>query len=89
MARDGEGDPIEPPNIRAGAPFIRFSKLRANSVALVEGAAFGGGMGYAGPADITVLTHGAQPGTPETRLLAMPVRVTASMLSYARKRVAS
>lgn len=87
VLEDGEGDPIEARNIRAGEPFIRLSKLRANSVVLMEGAAFGGG--NAGPTDITVLTHGVQPGTPETGLLAMPVMLTASMLSYARKRVAS
>jgi len=80
IAHEGEEDLIEARNMRAGETFLRFSKLRATTVALVEGAAFGGGMGYACLADITILVRGARLGMPETRLGIAPAQIAPWMV---------
>jgi len=66
---------IEQRNRDAGHMFLRFARLPQITIALVEGSAFGGGFGYACLADITILTHGARMGMPETRLGVAPAQI--------------
>ncbi len=77
------GDPIMERNRRAGLSFRRFEQLPQTTIALVEGSAFGGGMGYACIADITILTKGARMGMPETTLGVAPAQIA----PYVVKRV--
>lgn len=73
-AADGE-DPILARNTRAGMGFLRFENLSQTTIALVEGSAFGGGMGFACLADITIVARGARMGMPETRLGVAPAQI--------------
>jgi len=61
-------DPIMARNMRAGLGFLRFANLPQTTIAMVEGSAFGGGMGYACLADLTIVTRSARMGMPETAL---------------------
>jgi isohexenylglutaconyl-CoA hydratase len=74
VATDGE-DPIMARNRRAGMAFRAFENLPQTTIALVEGSAFGGGMGYACLADITILTRGSRMGMPETTLGVAPAQI--------------
>lgn len=65
--RDGV-DPIMEDNLKAGLGFLAFERLPQVTIAAVEGAAFGGGLGYACLADITIVTRDAKLGMPETTL---------------------
>ncbi|MCP5367719.1 MAG: enoyl-CoA hydratase/isomerase family protein [Hyphomicrobiales bacterium] len=76
-------DPIMERNRRAGLSFRRFEHLPQTTIALVEGSAFGGGLGYACLADITILTRGARLGMPETTLGVAPAQIA----PYVVKRV--
>lgn len=82
VAVDG-ADPILERNQQAGLAFRRFERLPQTTIALVEGSAFGGGMGYACLADITILTRGARMGMPETTLGVAPAQIA----PYVVKRV--
>jgi len=62
-------------NRNAGHSFLRFAKLPQTTVSLVEGSAFGGGLGYACLTDITIVTRGARMGMPETRLGVAPAQI--------------
>ena len=66
---------IKQRNSDVGHMFLRFARLPQITIALVEGSAFGGGFGYACLADITILTHGARMGMPETRLGVAPAQI--------------
>ncbi|MCX7568105.1 enoyl-CoA hydratase-related protein [Sulfitobacter sp. F26169L] len=69
------GDPILARNARAGRGFLKFQNLPQTTIAAVEGSAFGGGLGYACMADITIVTKGARMGMPETRLGIAPAQI--------------
>ncbi len=71
---DGE-DPIEARNTRAGLGFLRFENLPQTTIAMVEGSAFGGGMGFACLADITIVTRSTRMGMPETTLGVAPAQI--------------
>lgn len=68
-------DPVKARNERAGLGFLRFQNLPQTTIAAVEGSAFGGGLGYACMADITIVTRGARLGMPETRLGIAPAQI--------------
>jgi len=72
--KDGE-DPILARNTRAGMGFLKFENLPQTTIAMVEGSAFGGGMGFACLADITIVTRGARMGMPETTLGVAPAQI--------------
>ncbi len=76
-------DPIMERSRRAGLGFRTFERLPQTIIALVEGSAFGGGMGYACIADITILTKGVRMGMPETTLGVAPAQIA----PYVVKRV--
>ncbi|GLQ05551.1 enoyl-CoA hydratase/isomerase family protein [Sneathiella chinensis] len=73
-AGDG-GDPLAERNANAGLMFRRFEYLPQTTIAVVEGSAFGGGMGYACLADITILSTSARMGMPETTLGVAPAQI--------------
>jgi isohexenylglutaconyl-CoA hydratase len=62
-------------NRQGGLAFLAFENLPQTTIAAVEGSAFGGGMGYACLADITVVTRGARLGMPETTLGVAPAQI--------------
>lgn len=68
-------DPLAERNRQAGMAFLAFENLPQTTVAAVEGSAFGGGMGYACLADITIVTRGARMGMPETTLGVAPAQI--------------
>ncbi len=74
MPEDGS-DPVKARNERAGKGFLKFQNLPQTTIAAVEGSAFGGGLGYACMADITIVTKGARMGMPETRLGIAPAQI--------------
>jgi isohexenylglutaconyl-CoA hydratase len=71
---DGE-DALMERNRQAGMAFLAFEHLPQTTIAAVEGSAFGGGLGYACLADITVVTRGARLGMPETTLGVAPAQI--------------
>ncbi|WP_333826305.1 enoyl-CoA hydratase/isomerase family protein [Pararhodobacter sp.] len=72
----GDGsDPVKARNERAGQGFLKFQNLPQTTIAAVEGSAFGGGLGYACMADITIVARGARLGMPETRLGIAPAQI--------------
>ncbi|WP_373084119.1 enoyl-CoA hydratase/isomerase family protein [Sneathiella sp.] len=78
MAEDtveGGEDPIRARNKSAGMAFLKFEHLPQTTIAVVEGSAFGGGMGYACLADITIVAEGARMGMPETTLGVAPAQI--------------
>lgn len=68
-------DPVRARNAKAGQGFLKFQNLPQTTIAAVEGSAFGGGLGYACMADITIVTKGARMGMPETRLGIAPAQI--------------
>ncbi len=72
---DSGEDPILARNRAAGLAFLKFERLPQTTVAVVEGSAFGGGMGYACLADITILSTTARLGMPETTLGVAPAQI--------------
>jgi len=72
----GDGEhPVFARNRDAGLGFLMFERLPQTTIAVVEGSAFGGGMGYACLADITVLSATARMGLPETTLGVAPAQI--------------
>lgn len=74
VADDGADELMER-NMRAGLMFRAFERLPQTTIAVVEGSAFGGGMGYACLADITILDKDAKLGMPETTLGVAPAQI--------------
>ncbi|MBO0332012.1 enoyl-CoA hydratase/isomerase family protein [Sneathiella sp. CAU 1612] len=70
-----DSDPIMERNQAAGMAFLKFEHLPQTTIAVVEGSAFGGGMGYACLADITIVAEGARMGMPETTLGVAPAQI--------------
>ena len=68
-------DPIMERNRTAGLAFMKFENLPQTTISMVEGSAFGGGMGYACLTDITIVTKGARMGMPETTLGVAPAQI--------------
>jgi len=68
-------DPLMEGNRRAGMEFLKFERLAQTTISLIEGSAFGGGMGYACLTDITIVTKGARMGMPETTLGIAPAQI--------------
>ncbi|TNE35879.1 MAG: enoyl-CoA hydratase [Alphaproteobacteria bacterium] len=68
-------DPILERNKAAGLAFLNFENLPQTTIAVVEGSAFGGGMGYACMADITIVAEDARMGMPETTLGVAPAQI--------------
>lgn len=69
-------DPIAQINRASGALFARMRRLPVVIITAVEGAALGGGMGFACIADVTLATADARFGMTETTLGVVPAQIS-------------
>ena len=74
-AVDGDGDPVAARNREFGHFMQRLAELPVPVVALVEGGAFGGGMGLACAADLVLATADAKFALSETTLGLIPAQI--------------
>ncbi len=68
-------DPARERNIRSGQLLHKFWNLSQTFIAVVEGAAMGGGFGFACLADLTIIQKDARLGMPETTLGIAPAQI--------------
>jgi len=68
-------DPARDRNIRSGQLLYKFWNLSQTFIAVVEGAAMGGGFGFACLADLTIIHKDARLGMPETTLGIAPAQI--------------
>lgn len=87
-APPGESDPLETLNAAGGRFFQRFATLPCVTVALVDGAAVGGGMGLAASADIVIATPRARFALTETSLGLPPAQIAPYLVARLGERVA-
>jgi isohexenylglutaconyl-CoA hydratase len=83
-----EPDPIEALNAAGGRFFTRFAALPFVTVAIVDGAAVGGGMGLAAAADVVIATPSAHFRLTETSLGLPPAQIAPYLVSRLGERVA-
>jgi isohexenylglutaconyl-CoA hydratase len=84
----GEADPVEALNAAGGRFFARFAALPCVTIALVDGAAVGGGMGLAAAADIVIATGRARFALTETSLGLPPAQIAPYLVARLGERVA-
>ena len=84
----GEPDPLQALNAAGGRFFARFATLSAVTIALVDGAAVGGGMGLAAAADIVIATPKARFALSETSLGIPPAQIAPHLVARLGERVA-
>ena len=85
----GETDPLATLNAAGGRFFARFHALPCVTVALVDGAAVGGGMGLAAAADIVIATPRARFALTETSLGLPPAQIAPYLVGRLGPRVAA
>jgi len=68
-------EPLAERNARGGRMFLKLNSLPAVVIAAVEGAAMGGGFGFACVADVTIVTRDARLGMPETSIGVAPAQI--------------
>jgi isohexenylglutaconyl-CoA hydratase len=85
----GETDPLEALNAAGGRFFARLHALPCVTVALVDGAAVGGGMGLAAAADIVIATPRARFALTETSLGLPPAQIAPYLVARLGLRVAT
>ena len=73
--REGEADPLQETNRTGGHFFARLNAHPMVTIALVDGPAFGGGMGLACCADIVIATSRARFALSETSLGLPPAQI--------------
>ena len=84
----GATDPVEALNAAGGRFFARFAALPFVTIALVDGAAVGGGMGLAAAADIVIATPRARFALTETSLGLPPAQIAPYLVARLGERVA-
>ena len=84
----GEADPVAALNAAGGRFFARFAGLPCVTIALVDGAAVGGGMGLAAAADIVIATPRARFALTETSLGLPPAQIAPYLVQRLGERVA-
>lgn len=84
----GEADPLHAQNREGGYFFARLSAHPVTTIALVDGAAMGGGMGMACCADIVVATPRARFALSETSLGLPPAQIAPYVVARLGERVA-
>ena len=84
----GETDPLQALNAAGGRFFARFAALPFVTIAVVDGAAVGGGMGLAAAADIVVATERARFALTETGLGVPPAQIAPYLIARLGERVA-
>ncbi len=77
----GEPDPLEAYNAAGGRFFARFAALPYVTIAVVDGAAVGGGMGLAAAADIVIATARARFSLAETSLGLPPAQIAPHLVA--------
>jgi isohexenylglutaconyl-CoA hydratase len=75
LPRPGEKDPVAVQNRRFGAFLQRFDALPQSIVTVIEGAAFGGGLGLAAVGDIAICRADARFAMSETGLGIVPAQI--------------
>ena len=73
--KPGEKDPVAVQNRRFGAFLARFDSLPQTIVTLIEGAAFGGGLGLASVGDVAICMQDARFAMSETGLGVVPAQI--------------
>jgi isohexenylglutaconyl-CoA hydratase len=84
----GRTDPLEALNAAGGRFFAWFAALPLVTIALVDGAAIGGGMGLAAAADIVIATARARFALTETSLGLPPAQIAPYLVARMGERVA-
>jgi len=84
----GETDPLQTLNAAGGRFFARFAALPFVTIAVVDGAAVGGGMGLAAAADVVVATSKARFALTETSLGLPPAQIALYLVARLGERVA-
>jgi isohexenylglutaconyl-CoA hydratase len=84
----GEIDPLQGFNAAGGHFFARFAALPFVTIAVVDGAAVGGGMGLAAAADIVIATARARFALTETSLGIPPAQIAPYLVARLGERVA-
>jgi isohexenylglutaconyl-CoA hydratase len=84
----GESDPVAALNAAGGRFFARFAALPCVTIAVVDGAAVGGGMGLAAAADIVIATPRARFALTETSLGLPPAQIAPYLVARLGERVA-
>ena len=85
----GENDPLEALSIAGGRFFARVHALPCVTVAVVDGAAVGGGMGLAAAADLVIATPRARFALTETSLGLPPAQIVPYLVARLGARVAT
>ena len=83
----GETDPLQALNAAGGRFFARFAALPFVTIAVVDGAAVGGGMGLAAAADVVVATASARFALTETSLGLPPAQIAPHLVARLGERV--
>src|SRR5271165_7507355 len=83
----GETDPLQTLNAAGGRFFARFAALPFVTIAVVDGAAVGGGMGLAAAADIVVATQRARFALSETSLGLPPAQIAPHLVARLGERL--
>src|SRR5271157_4169252 len=83
----GETDPLWAFNAAGGRFFARFAALPFVTIAVVDGAAVGGGMGLAAAADIVIATQRARFALTETSLGLPPAQIAPHLVARLGERV--
>ena len=84
----GDTDPLQALNAAGGRFFARFAALPFLTIAVVDGAAVGGGMGLAAAADIVIATERARFALTETSLGLVPAQIAPYLAQRMGERVA-
>jgi isohexenylglutaconyl-CoA hydratase len=84
----GETDPLQALNAAGGRFFARFATLPFVTIAVVDGAAVGGGLGLAAAADIVIATERARFALTETSLGLPPAQIAPHLVARLGERVA-
>jgi isohexenylglutaconyl-CoA hydratase len=84
----GEKDPLQRHNAAGGRFFFRIATLPCVTIAVVDGAAVGGGMGLAAAADIVIATARARFSLAETSLGLPPAQIAPYLVARLGERVA-
>jgi isohexenylglutaconyl-CoA hydratase len=75
MGVSDDVDPLLASNRHYGELLVRWNALRQVTIALIEGAAFGGGLGLACVVDIALATRSTRFAVSETRLGVVPAQI--------------
>ncbi len=85
----GEADPLQALNAAGGRFFARFACAPFVTIAVVDGAAVGGGMGLAAAADIVLATPRARFALTETSLGIPPAQIAPYLVARLGERVSA